>query len=740
MNHSTKEKASQNTEAGHIVIQKLFGVLLDNKWQLSIITGVFVLIASIIATLQAPIYKANVLIQVEEKSNGIPGLDNMSEMFSQESSSDTEIQILKSRYVLGKTIEDLGLDVIVEPNYFPIIGKTFSRRHKATSIAAPIFGEKYAWGGESIAIEFFDISAAFQDVEITLIAGTNDKFQLFLDGQHIAEGTVGTALEVKELDLNLKVELLKARAHTEFSLMKKSKMQAILDIQSAINVQEMGKKTGIIQLTLLGENRRDISNILDSISQNYTSQNVRRLAAEAENSLSFLKEQLPEVLRDLNRSERALNDFKMQKESVDLSLETEALLDNLVNIESKINEMSIAEADISRRFTKEHPNYISFKKQQSDLIKERKRILDKTNSLPDIQQQLIALMRDFEVNQAIYLTLQNKTQELSIVKASTVGNVRVLDHAAVFPKPVKPRKLLMVVLSFIFGFIAAVGFVLARNAFNRGVTDPADFEDIGLNVYATIPLSESQAKFNLKQSFQKKLKSNKNRENNTGHLVAKDAPEDLSVEAIRGLRTSLHFAMLEAKNNIIMISGASPGVGKSFVSANLAAVLAQSGKRILIVDADMRKGYLQKYFGLKWDAGLSDILSTKCSVADAIKPSEISNLDVITRGAIPPNAAELLMSEEFEKFLEAVKSSYDFVLIDTPPILAVTDPAIIGRHAGTSLMLARFELNPLSEIAVAHERFELNGVDIKGIIFNGVEQKASTSHIYGNYTYSYSND
>ncbi|WP_143460331.1 polysaccharide biosynthesis tyrosine autokinase, partial [Klebsiella pneumoniae] len=164
-------------------------------------------------------------------------------------------------------------------------------------------------------------------------------------------------------------------------------------------------------------------------------------------------------------------------------------------------------------------------------------------------------------------------------------------------------------------------------------------------------------------------------------------PADIAIEAIRGLRTSLHFAMMEARNNILMISGASPNAGKTFVSSNLSAVIAQTGKSVLYIDTDMRKGYAHKLFELDNNNGLSEILSGKVEVSQAVKKVHSAGFDFISRGQVPPNPAELLMHRRFGELLAWAEKKYDIVILDTPPILAVTDPAIIGHYAGTTLLV-----------------------------------------------------
>ena len=222
-------------------------------------------------------------------------------------------------------------------------------------------------------------------------------------------------------------------------------------------------------------------------------------------------------------------------------------------------------------------------------------------------------------------------------------------------------------------------------------------------------------------------------------LLAEKDPGDLAIEALRSLRTSLHFAMMEADNKVLMISGPSPGVGKSFVTANLAAVLAQVGQRVVVVEADMRKGHLHRYFENDGQTGLSSFLSGQADLDQVLVQTKEENLSFISRGQIPPNPAELLMHKRFGELMDKLSEQFDLVLVDTPPILAVTDAAIVGQLAGTSLIVARYGQNSVKEIDVTINRFEQNKVTIKGAILNCIERRASNEYGYYSY-YKYSSD
>ncbi|HDY7192708.1 TPA: polysaccharide biosynthesis tyrosine autokinase, partial [Klebsiella pneumoniae] len=430
-----------------------------------------------------------------------------------------------------------------------------------------------------------------------------------------------------------------------------------------------------------------------------------------------------------------LNQYRRKNDSVDLSLEAKAVLDQIVNVDNQLNELTFRESEISQLYTKEHPTYKALMEKRKTLQDEKTKLNKRVSAMPETQQEILRLSRDVESGRAVYMQLLNRQQELNIAKSSAIGNVRIIDNAVTQPKPVKPKKILIVLIGIVFGAIFSAGLVLVRVFLRRGLETPEQLEEIGINVYASIPVAESVAKSNAKDKGWLK-----NSKDEFSSFLAVENPADLAIEAIRGLRTSLHFAMMESRNNVLMISGASPNAGKTFVSSNLAAVIAQTGKKVLFIDTDMRKGYTHKLFKQKNINGLSDILSGKIDLNNAVRTINEAGFDYIPRGMVPPNPAELLMHRRFGELLELASGKYDLIVLDAPPILAVTDAAIIGNYAGTTLLVARFELNTAKEIEVSVRRFEQAGVTVKGSILNGVVKKASSYYGYGynHYGYSYS--
>lgn len=711
-----------NSFAEDIDFRKLLGTLLDARWFILAMTSAFAVLGVINALSATPVYKADALIQVEMKSSGMSALvGNMGDMFSEKTSASTEIEIIKSRTNLGKTVDELNLTINASPMYMPYIGKRLARLLNSKNKITVSRFETPIDGGSTYILTIDDANTG----AFTLSDANERK---------VLSGVVNEL--AKSNDYKIFVESLNGATGDKFTVRNRSKSSVIQWLKGGLVIIERGKRTGILQLTFSGVDRVLNEKILNSVTENYFMQSVARNSAEAEKSLDFLKKHLPNIKTELTANENALNSFRQQNDSIDLGLEAQSTLKVMVTLEAQLNELTFKESEISQRFTKDHPAYKSLLDKRSVLLSEKQRLNQRIQNLPKTQREILRMTRDVEVNQQIYIQLLNKVQELSVLKAGTVGNVRIIDVAQSYAGAVSPKKLIIVLIATMLGGILSVTIVLTMAAFHNGIESPDQVEALGIPVYASIPLSDWQAKLDMKlkqNKHKRKLKLNES-------LLAESNPADLSIEALRGLRTSMYFAMMEAKNNVVMISGPAPSIGKSFISANLATVIAKGEQRVLLVDGDMRKGYLQRYFNLEWDNGLSDLLSGRLDVDSVIKASGIANLDMISRGQVPPNPSELLLHPRFTEFVEWASSEYDIVIIDTPPVLAVTDPSIVGAVVGTTLMVGRFGKNTVKEIDVARHRFDMAGIEVKGFILNAVEKKASASYGYGNYNYSYESD
>lgn len=729
MENNTPMKNQEQNNSDEIDLLALAGTLWDGRWIIAGVTVLATLLGTIYALLAEPVYRANATIQVEQKNGGLPSVSGVSEMFGGESATVTEMELLKSRAVIGATVDELHLDIVVTPVQMPLIGNYLARNasYGPDGLAEPRWGN-FAWGGEKLVMTHFEVPRATYGKEYELTVTGDDGWALKNeDGKEILTGVVGE--QADNDSYSVFVQSIKARPDTRFTVVKRDRLASIIQLQNSLEVREASRGSGILTLTYPNTSRAQAVDVLNYIMQTYVRNNVERNSAEASSSLKFLRERLPEQRQELEKAEARLNEYQIEAESINVTAEAQAVLNQIVELEKSISVLQLKKADIERKFTPSHPNYQAWQSQMAELQERREELDERVARLPETQKKVVRLTRDVKVGNEIYLQMLANIQELDIVRAGTVGNVRVIDDAVVNPgEQVKPQKAQIIAMCFLLGAMLSAGFIVLRSILNRAVETAEQIENLGIPVYATVPLSQEQSKLNILL---------RKGQINQASLLAIDDPADLAIEALRGLRTSLHFAMMDAPNNILMVSGPSPNVGKSFVSANFAAVVAQTGQKVLVVDADLRRGSMHEQFGISKDKGLSEVLSYQTELQDAVRKTEIEGLYFLSRGVSPPNPSELLMSAGFEQFIEAIKSDYDLIIIDTPPILAVTDAAIVGRHAGTSMMVARFGMNQAKEIELTKTRFEQNGVEIKGVVFNAVERTARTSAYYGYYNYKY---
>ncbi|EPH3102606.1 polysaccharide biosynthesis tyrosine autokinase [Providencia stuartii] len=691
--NTTKNSSPASDE---IDLLALFKVLKSSYLKIGFFTLFFIVIGAAYSFLATPIYQANATLQYDKMSQ-VSLLDQMSDVMpfaNSNSQADSEIEVIKSRMVLGKTVADLNLDTQIAPAGF------FDR----------LWGDK-----ASVAISLYSLPEhLIGEPAIVTYLGEN-RYALHIDNQTF-EGKVGELL--KQDEISLLVSSINAEVGQEFTLSKDARYSTIENLRNTLTIAEVGKGTGIISLAIKGADKAENVQILNSIIQNYVDQNTERKKEVTNNTLLFLDEYLPKVKTKLDNYENQLNAFRKKNESIDLSLEAKSALDSALQVEEKLNELTFKEVEIQQLYTRNHPAYQSLLDKRQQLLREKEKISKNIQKLPNTQQQIVRLTRDVESEQAIYNQLVAKQQELSVLNSGITADVRIIDSAESQPNAVAPKKALIMVLATILGFIVGCAYVIAREFFNNKIKGTEDIDALGVNVYATIPFS----------THEKKLVTAGNK-----RPLALENPADTAVEAIRSLRTSVYFSVMNQGNNLVMISSASPGVGKSFVTSNMAVVLANAGKKVLLIDTDLRKGRIHKAFGLSNKAGLSEYLAQQDITQPTIHHGVIENLDVICRGKNVTHSSELLMGERFKHLLDTVKGQYDIVVIDTAPILAITDSAIIGKYVGTSLLIAYYGVNTVKDVELSLKRFKQNDIEITGVILNGIDAKSDDY----NYVYEY---
>jgi tyrosine-protein kinase Etk/Wzc len=704
-------------EEDEVSLGDLIGVLVENRWLIIAITMAALFLGAFQAFTAVPIYQADGLLQVEEKTSGLANLD-VAGMMEDRSPVNAELEILRSRSVLGAVVDNLQLDINVWPEYAPLIGEALARRMPADE--RPL-----------ARIDTLNVPDSMRGQSMQLVISGPNRYELLdEEGELLLRGTVGEAASLplpNDESMSLFVSALQGDDGQVFWIQRSSRIDSIADLQGRLNVVERGDWSGILGISVEGTDPESVKQQVNEIANVYVRQNVERKSAEAQKTLEFLDEQLPLVRQDMEAAELSLNSYRLEKGSIDLPLETQAVLQTIVTIEAQLNQIRQEREKVTLAFTPEHPTVIALDRQIVQLNQQLAALNEQVRDLPSTQQEVLRLIRDVEVNTVLYTSLLDTAQELRVVKAGTIGNVRVIDYAVTPTWPIKPSRFRILLLALLLGGFVGVAAAFARRALHAGVEDPDLIEkQINVPVYATIVHSKKQDR------IYKALLANEKRR----AILAVDSPNDPAIESLRNLRTALHFGMMNVKNNCIMIAGPSPSVGKSFVSINLAAVLASNEKKVLLIDGDLRKGHLHKYLGVERDNGLSEFISGEIAIGKALHQTTIPGLTLIPTGTLPPNPAELLLHQRFANCLSVLTPRFDHIIIDSPPILAVTDASIIGQMVGGTLMVLKSGEHPMREIEHATKRLQQADVNLRGIVFNDVDMK-SQRYGAGRYSYQY---
>lgn len=715
-------------------LRQLLDLFRAGRWTIAIVVALTIGLVGLYCLWVAPIYQADGLVQIEQSSGkgGVPQqLSEISSLVLGSSvETQAEIQVLRSRMVLNQIIDKLNLQILAQPKYFPLLGAAIVRAKKEASepVSVPAWLRKYAWGGEKITVSTWEVPDEYLNKAFTLVK-TADGFAINRpDGKKLMEGGIGQTVTANAADgtYTAFVRELKAETGTQFKLIRYSRQDILAQLIKMLQISEQGKQSGVITISFQSKSPDEVTDVINTLEEAYLRQNVERRSANAQQSLEYLQKQLPQLKDQVDQAQLKLNSYQSLHGSVDVTQETQLVLKQTVDLESQRLHLAQQRDELMQRFTAQHPTVKALDEQIQSLDSAQGKVKQQVGKLPNTQQEIFSLLRDLDVSNELYAEMLNSIQELQVAKAGTVGNVRIVDRALKPLKPISPKVPMLLAVSVFVGLILGMGIVLVQRTMLRGVDDPAQVESqLGLITYAMVPFSSRQRQLN---------RSIAKREKGQFILAGIDA-QDVAIESLRSLRTSLHFAMLEARNNVLMLTGPAPELGKSFVSLNLGAVLALSGKKVVTVDADLRRGHLHLYVAAQATPGISEFVTGEADFSAVVHPSPIKGLDIVFRGTSPPNPSELLLHERFAALIVELSANYDYVIVDTPPVLAVTDAAIVGQLAGSALLVLKSAEHSIREIEETVKRLSTAGISLKGVIFNQVGARAG-SYGYGNYGYT----
>ncbi len=728
-----------------IDLKELFFTVLKYWYIILAMALLGLLLAILYLKITLPVYSTNAILQVEGKSASSDLLLGDLAGFDSKSEVSTEIEILKSRMILGEVANSLNLNVVLEPfveDKFDARFDALFNKDKKLFVHHDKVGVNYVDGNKKLVINKFEVSDDLVDADFKLeILNASDyQISLLKDKRVLLTLKAKKSTGIEKLTSKGLIALdldFQNMAGEKFLLKKQGLLRSTSAISSQLSASEKGKGTGILSLSMQGVHKEEITNTLNKIIDVYVAKSLEKKSAEKEKTLAFLNKQLPAIKSKLESAEARFNNFRGANKTIDVDKEAQLLLEQSIRLDKTKLELEQKRAELRTRFTDEYPLLQQIEVQLNTIIEKKTALNARLKALPEIQQQYLKMYRDVKINTELYTNLLNDYQKLKIAQSGEVGNIFVIDKAVTPIKEIKPKKALILLIGLLLGIMLGLILVFIKKLLNTGVRDATELEmATGLSVLASIPYSKIQNQVTKRQKKSVLLYNLVNQPNRSRAL---QQSADMAIEALRSLRTALLFASHNVKNNVIMITGASPAIGKSFVSANFAAVLAEAGKKVVVVDGDLRRGYLHQYYQSNNKYGLSNYLSEEGNEDDIEvikKKTSIDGLDFIPRGKSPLKPANVLMSNKFQEFLLELSNSYDYVLIDSPPVLAVTDSNIIGALAGSTLVVARYDKSSVNEVKYAVDKLEASNANVVGLIFNGVRKEAGRAYDY-QYGYNY---
>ncbi|MGF6779630.1 polysaccharide biosynthesis tyrosine autokinase [Paraburkholderia sp. GAS334] len=746
------------TNDGALHARDVIRMLSDHVWTIVATTLVVVALTAAYVFLVTPVYTADALVRVDAPDPNALGIAPQGQVLMQKAAPPTaaEVAMMQSRTVLEPVLHKYGYDLTVKPRSIPLLGLISSKFAKAGSPSRAWFGLKtYAWGGEQIHVDTLNVPPDLENVALRLRALEGNRYEVIdPDGETLLTGKTGVM--ASEGNVSMLVSRLVARPGTEFEVTPWNKVNALKRFSHDVKVLEKGKETGVVQISFDSSNPMLAANVANGIAEGYVAATITNHRMNDSKTLDFINQELPRLREELRQTEAKLTSYQSEAGSLQPTVEAQSYLQGGIDFQRQIAALQLQRTQLLQHFTPTSPPVANIDQQLAQLNEAKSKFDARFNNMPVSERKNVDLTRNAKVAESIYVAMVNKAEELTVRRAGTTGNVQIVDSAIRPADPVSPNVPLVMGASVGVGLMLGALLVFTRSRLLTGVSDPHFIErEMSVPVLGSVLYSAHQAQLDRqvpRRNFAGNIGegmllaganpthagANSILPPEAHYLLARRGPHDSSVEALRGVRTALQFNVGEASDKTVVLTGPTPGSGKSFVAANLAVLEAETTKRVLLIDADMRCGRLAPLFNQPNSGGLAELLMGKVDLEHAIRDVGIPGLSFISCGAYPANPSELLMMPRFRQLLEHLNHRFDLVIIDTPPLLAVSDAAIIANGAGKTVLILRSGMQTEEEITETITKLERAGAWVVGVVFNAVPLRRSERRSYS-YLSAYSN-
>lgn len=708
-------------------LRDTFELLGSGRRTVLVVAAAVFLLALAIGLAIEPRFQSSGSLQISDNNqagSGLAGVD-LATLAGGSGPNATEVQLLQSRLVLNPVIDKLNLDILVQPDHFPLIGASLARHNAAgnpgLADAFPGFG-RWAWGGEQLSIDTLDVPDNWLNSAITLVVEANNAFTLNdFWGNQLVRGRVGVESSSSDGQFRILVSSMRARPGTRFTVTRYPQVDAVQNVLDNLEVQELSTSSGVISISYTSPSSRLAAAVVNALMESYLAQDAETHAAIAKQKWEYLSKQFPKLEEDLKATATRLADYQRENGSPDVDGEAKILLQNSTQLNMKQLDLQTELAETRQSFGPQSTEVRKLIQAIASVENEQQQLNARLAVLPAQQQQVQLLTREVENLAKLNESVRSSIHGYALAEAGNVASVRIVDSASEPFVSAFPPVTLILVLSIPLGIVAGMMFVLAQRALLRGLDDPREAERTsGVPMVSIVPFARQQ-----------KVLLRRSRQNGEASPVLAEAePYAPSVEVLRMFSEKI-------QSGITMLCGPAPDVGKSFVVANLGVVIAQAGRSTLLVDADLRGGRLHSYFGSGAAPGITDYVLESAPLEAVIRQSDIKGLDYIGCGEQQPGSVSILRHPRFAELMSMLATKYDTILVTAPAVLAAPDASIVGQFAGATFLVLGSSQHRPSEIQDAIKRLAAEGVAVSGLLMNRVGENAGSLGYRGYGTVSY---
>ncbi len=732
--YATVPATSDAKEYLRLLLRHKFGLLL------TLLLGLGLAWLYLIST--DKVYETSALVEVNKPNNYFNSDGSANQTDWNAPTIKEEANLLRSRRVLSPVVDAFGLRTYAEAKRLPVLGAMSQRIPiMAELISNFSFAQKYAWGDATIDVSELTVPRRLEDSELTVtILGPNE-YSLSDENQVLIErARVGDQVAVEfsnQGPLVIQLSEIEAPTGVEFSVVRGSLQSTVTSLRADLSTETTDSKSRMVTVKLRGNDPEHIANLTNAILEEYTSVKLGSQNQSSDAKLEVYEEQLPRVEAELRAAEVALSEFRRSANSFNEDAQIGFKLAQLDKLETDLLEKEVERDDLLKRYTVNHPTPKRLQKAIDVLQDKIRQVRGTIRSAPNTQREIGILEDELETKRNLFIEISEELQKLQLANVGNVGEVQIIDDALPPRKPVSPSTLLAVAGGTLATLFLYTLYLTLRSALSTVISDQESLERAsGLPVYMNIPKSSAQRRLgnpvtvDPRRLLPGSSDGGDSSKAISSNVLALSKPEDYSIENLRGLRSMLEDVMAEANNNVLMFTSPLPSMGKSFLSLNLAVLVAQTGKKVLLIDADYQRGQLHKSLGLPSGPGLPEVVRGKSELKETVKATSVPNLYCIARGYTGGSGSEIPSDKEFGAFLDVVAPRFDIAIIDTPPVLSVSTAASLGKHAGSTIMVVKEGEVKEPQLSEALKRLTFSGVRVSGCIMN-----SSSSPTPKHYTY-----